>query len=47
MSAKHLDRYVKEFAGRQNKRWLDTLDQIGSMAKGMEGKRFKYKELIS
>ncbi len=47
MSAKHLDRYVKEFAGRQNQRELDTLAQIESMAKGMEGKRLKYKNLIA
>ena len=47
MSAKHLDRYVKEFAGRQNQRELDTLNQISNMTVNMEGKRLKYKNLIA
>ena len=47
MSVKHLDRYVKEFVGRQNQRELDTLDQMKHMAQGMEGKRLKYRTLIS
>ena len=29
MSAKHLNRYVGEFAGRHNQRPLDTIDQMG------------------
>ena len=29
MSAKHLDRYVKEFEGRHNSRPLDTAEQMG------------------
>ena len=47
MSPKHLDRYVTEFAGRQNQREQDTLDQMKHMVQGMEGKRLKYKELIT
>ena len=47
MSPKHLDRYVTEFAGRHNVRELDTIDQMAFLAKGMVGKRLKYKELTS
>ena len=47
MSAKHLDRYVGEFAGRHNDRERDTIDQMASIAQGMVGKRLKYKDLIA
>ena len=47
MSPKHLDRYVKEFAERQNQRELDTHDQILDVVKGAEGKRLTYKKLIA
>ena len=47
MSPKHLDRYVQEFAGRHNLRELDTLDQMGCVAKGMRGKRLKYEDLTA
>ena len=47
MSEKHLDRYVTEFAGRHNVRELDTIDQMAFLAKGMGGKRLKYRELTS
>ena len=47
MSEKHLGRYVNEFAGRHNDRPSDTIDQMASLAKGMVGKRLKYKELTS
>ena len=47
MSPKHLDRYVTEFAGRQNVRENDTADQLGAMVEGMEGKRLTYEELIA
>ena len=46
-SKKHLKRYVTEFVGRHNKRPLDTDDQMGTLAGGMEGKRLKYAELIA
>ena len=45
-SAKHLDRYVREFEGRHNVRPLDTADQMGNMAANAEGKRLTYAELI-
>ena len=45
MSAKHLDRYVKEFAGRHNVRDLDTIQQMAALAHGMCGKRLTYKAL--
>ena len=47
MSEKHLHRYVNEFAGRHNQRNADTLDQMGAMVRGMNGKRLRYRELIS
>ena len=46
MSAKHLGRYVTEFAGRHNIRCLDTIEQMGSVAKGLDGKRLRYRELV-
>ena len=46
MSSKHLDRYVTEFAGRHNVRSLDTLDQMRLLAKGMDGKRLRYQDLV-
>ena len=33
-SAKHLQRYVDEFAGRHNVRDLDTIDQMAAVARG-------------
>ena len=47
MSPKHLDRYVTEFAGRHNARDLDTHAQMEQIAKGMEGKRLRYEDLIA
>ena len=47
MSKKHLRRYVDEFAGRHNKRPLDTDDQVSALVQGMEGKRLKYAELVA
>ena len=46
LSEKHLARYVNEFAGRHNQRPLDTIDQMGAMVRGMDGKRLRYEDLI-
>ena len=45
MSPKHLDKYVDEFSGRHNLRNADTLAQMGSMVRGLEGKRLTYAAL--
>ena len=47
ISAKHLQRYVDEFAGRHGIRERDTLDQMGSVVVGMAGKRLSYRDLVS
>ena len=47
MSPKHLNRYVTEFAGRQNFRESDTITQMECVAQGMLGKRLQYDELIA
>ena len=46
MSAKHLDRYVGEFAGRHNIRESDTADQMAKVVADMVGKRLSYQMLI-
>ena len=45
MSAKHLARYVREFAGRHNVRDLDTLAQMALLVRGMDGKSLTYEAL--
>ena len=47
MSAKHLDRYVNEFAGRHNIRGANTEEQMAHMAKQMVGRRLKYRDLAA
>ena len=47
MSGKHLGRYVTEFEGRHNRRPLDTIAQMGSLAHGLDGKRLPYEDLIA
>jgi len=47
LSLKHLQRYVTEFAGRQNVRNMDTLAQMQHVVMGMVGKRLMYRDLIS
>ncbi len=45
-SAKHLQRYVNEFAGRHNIRDHDTLTQMGIVAIALRGRRLAYRELV-
>lgn len=47
VSEKHLGRYVREFAGRHNIRDLDTLAQMAVLARGMVGKRLRYRDLVA
>ena len=47
ISPKHLDRYVREFAGKHNIRDSGTLAQMVIVALGLAGKRLKYRELIA
>ena len=47
LSTKQLQRYVNEFAGRQTIREVDTLDQMGLIAKGLIGKRLPYQDLVA
>ena len=46
MSVKHLGRYVNEFAGRHNQRPMNTSEQMTTIARGMDGKRLRYIDLI-
>ena len=47
VSPEHLDRYVAEFAGRHNRRPLDTDKMMERTAEGMVGRRLRYDELIA
>ena len=47
ISPKHLNRYVQEFAGRQNIRESDTINQMRDVVAGMSGKRLRYRQLIA
>ncbi len=47
MSAKHIERYVTEFAGRHNVRGCDTIVQMTMLAKGLDGKRLRYDDLVA
>jgi len=47
MSKKHLQRYTDEYAGGHNNRPLPTMIQLEKVAKGLEGKKLKYEELIA
>ena len=47
MSAKHLHRYVAEFAGRHNVREEDTMKQMEAVVTGMVWKRLMYTDLTS
>ena len=41
MSEKQLDRYVREFAGKQDLRDLGTLDIMGDAGFGVDGKQLE------
>lgn len=47
LSAKHLQRYVNEFAARHNIRDLDTADQMAHVVAAMVGQRVLYRDLIA
>ncbi|WP_443748374.1 IS1595 family transposase [Asticcacaulis solisilvae] len=47
MSVKHLNRYVGEFANRQNTLKFSTLQFMGATAERMIGRHISYKELIN
>lgn len=47
MSPKHRNRYVNEFADKQDFRDLDTLAQMRLVYFGLECKRIKYDNLIA
>ena len=47
ISAKHLQRYVDEFAGRHGVRERDTIDQMETVVSRMVGKSLRYRDLIA
>ena len=47
LSPKHLDRYVKEFAGKHSIRDLDTLAQVRNTGARLIGRHLFYSALIS
>ena len=47
LSAKHLGRYITEFAGRHNDRDSDTLDKMSQIESQMAGKRLLHKDLVA
>ena len=47
ISPKHLNRYVKEFAGKHNLRELDTLAQMRDTVARLVGRNLCYRDLIA
>jgi len=47
MSAKHLHRYVRQFASRHDMREADTFDRMAAIVAGMVGRRLMYRDLIA
>ena len=47
VSPKHTSRYLSEFSARANFRNEDTLDHMAGIARGMVGRRLRYRELIA
>ena len=47
ISAKHLQRYVDEFAGRHGVRERNTIDQMAGVVARMAGRRLSYRDLVA
>ena len=47
ISPKHLDRYVREFAGKHNLREFGTLDQMNQVVRSLAGKTLPYQTLTA
>ena len=47
LSGKHLDRYVREFTGRNNIRDLHALEQMAFLARAIVCKRLRYADLVA
>ena len=47
VSAEHLNRYVAEFAGRHDRRGLDTEAMMAATVRGMVGRQLRYAELVA
>ena len=47
LSAKHLQRYINEFAGKANERKLDTMEQMKHIVSNMNGRRVSYASLVA
>ena len=47
MSPKHLERYVRQFAGKHNLREADTLDIMRHVIASLMGRRLMYRNLVA
>ena len=47
MSPKHLDRYVRQFAGKRNIRLLDKIDMTVEVVRRLVGKRLTHETLFA
>ena len=47
VSHSHLQRYLNEITGRLNQRRLSTLEAMGEIVRGMDGKRLTYQHLTA
>ena len=47
LSLEHAHRYAQEFEGRHNMRDADTIDQMKAVARRLESKRLRYRDLIA
>ena len=47
MSPKHLERYVRQFAGKHNLRESDTVAQLAAVAASLIGRRLLYRDLVA